>query len=76
MKKTFKLTREKIVIDGVKLYRIVATENMPLHNVTKGDLGGFISSIDNLCGNAWVSGEARVYGEARVSGEARLYSNA
>jgi len=65
-----------------KLWHIRALRSFG--NVSKGDIGGWVESEDNLSqdGNAWVSGNARVSGNAwvsggaRVSGDARVYGGA
>ena len=63
---------------GVTLHRIRAVADIAALGITAGTLGGWIEGEKNLqvCGNAWVSGDARVYGDARVSGDARVYGNA
>ena len=77
MKRKFELTDDTVHTDeGVTLYRIRATEDIPAHGVVAGDLGGFVESVDNLSGNGWVSDDARVYGNAWVYGNARVYGNA
>ena len=58
--KHFELTNESISIGDIKLYRIKATKDLLLHNVKKGDLGGFVQCITNLTDNAWVSDYAKV----------------
>ena len=74
--KHFKLRKDlSIEINGRKLFRIEATENLSKHNVKKGDLGGYVEKESNLSGEAWVSGEAEVSGEARVSGNAFVYGD-
>jgi len=74
--------------DGTVLHQIKATKDLPMHNVKKGDVGGWIEKPENLSDNAWVyrnawvsedaqvSGNARVFGDARVSGKARVYGKA
>ena len=81
--KHFKLLKDdSIEIDGVKLYRIEATRDIPQHGVKKGDRGGYIEKEDNLQDNAWVGRNAKVYGnalvceEAVVTDEARVFENA
>ena len=65
--KYFKLLKDdSIEIDGVKLYRIQATKNLPQHYITKGEKGGYIEKEDNLSDEAWVGGNAKVYGYAKV----------
>ena len=73
--KHFKLTKEVKIFDGITLYRIQATKDLP-NGVKKGDLGGYVEKLENLDGNAWVYGDARVYGDAWVSGNVRVYGNA
>jgi acyl-[acyl carrier protein]--UDP-N-acetylglucosamine O-acyltransferase len=70
------------------LHQIVATEDIPQHNVKKGDIGGWIEKYDNLKDNAWVGDNAmvldnacvydnaRVIQKAYVSGNAQVYGNA
>ena len=79
----YKLRKDlSITIYDRTLFRIEATKDIFIHNVSKGDLGGYVESENNLSGNAWVygdarvSGDARVYGNARVSGNARVYGDA
>ena len=81
--KHFRLLKDdSIEIDGVKLYRIEATKDLPQHDVEKGDLGGYVEDECNLSGNAWVGrnakvyGNAWVYGEAVVTDDARVFENA
>lgn len=77
MSKKFELTDETVVAgDGTVLYRIRAVEDIPARGVRKGDLGGFVESVGNLSGNAWVYGEAQVSGDARVLNNAQVYGNA
>ena len=65
----FELTDQTTVApDGTTLYRIRALRDLPDLGVTAGDLGGYVASVDNLSGDAWVSGDARVYGHAMVYG--------
>jgi hypothetical protein len=56
------------------LYRIKAVKDFTVgnYNVNKGELGGFIQSVKNLSGNAWVYDDAWVFGNAQVSGNARV----
>jgi hypothetical protein len=57
---------------------IVALRDIKRWNIKAGDIGGIISSENNLSqdGNAWVYGDAQVYGNARVYGDARVSGNA
>lgn len=73
--KKYELTTDTKSIFGKRYFRIRAL--VDFGNVSKGDLGGYIESEDNLSndtgyGNAWVGGEAYVGGDARVVGEARV----
>ena len=71
--KHFRLLKDdSIEIDGVKLYRIEATKDLPQHDVEKGDLGGYVEDECNLSGNAWVGRNAEVFGNACVSGETEV----
>ena len=76
--KKYELTTDTKSIFGKRYFRIRAL--VDFGNVSKGDLGGYIESEDNLSndtgyGNAWVGGDAWVGGEARVDGEAYVDSN-
>lgn len=73
--KKYELTTDTKSIFGKRYFRIRAL--VDFGNVSKGDLGGYIESEDNLSndtgyGNAWVGGEAYVGGDAWVVGEARV----
>ena len=73
--KKYELTTDTKSIFGKRYFRIRAL--VDFGNVSKGDLGGYIESEDNLSndtgyGNAWVGGEAYVGGDARVVGAARV----
>ena len=72
----YKLTEETKVVAGVTLHRIQALKSFG--NVTKGDLGGWIESEDNLShsGDCWVYRYARVFGDAEVFGYAKVFGNA
>ncbi len=63
---------------GKKLYRIQAVVDMPLHQIHKGDLGGWIESPDNLpqLGNGWIDEYALVYENAIVTGNALVTGHA
>ena len=76
MAKYYKLTEEKIFIDGVVLHRIECTDIIPGKDVKVGEKGGFIETKKNLYGNAWVYGDAMVSGNAEVCGNAEVYGNA
>lgn len=70
----YELTDETIEFDGHTLHRIGCTEDF--RSITKGTLGGFVEEYENLCGDAWVGGNAKVYGDASVSGIALVKDNA
>ena len=82
MKKYELLKDDTKEISGRTLYRIKALRDFG--DVTKGDLGGYIESENNLShydnaevyGNAWVFGNARVCGDAEVYGNADVFDNA
>jgi len=69
--KHFEFTdKTKTFSDGTILKQIRATKDLPIYNVKKGDVGGWIEKEENLSENAWVSGNAHIFGNARVSGNA------
>lgn len=77
----YTLTTEDMLVHertGDVLYRIRANRDIPRHNVKKGDLGGFISSINVLSqeGDCWVLEDAVVTGDSHISGNAIIYDNA
>ena len=76
MEKKYELTDETKIINGKKLYRIMALKDFD--TVKKGDLGGFVQNEDNLSheGNCWVSDEACVFDRATVDDNAKIFGNA
>ena len=77
MKKYKLLKKDTIKIGSKTLFRIQAT--VSFGSVVKGELGGYIESEKNLeqmSGDAWVSGDAQVYGDAWVHGDAQVSDNA
>ena len=74
MKKYELLKDDTKIMSGRTLYRIKALRDFG--NVTKGDLGGYIESENNLshCGNAMVYDNAMVYGNAMVCGDVVIKS--
>ena len=78
MKKHFELIETDFIhlSQTVTLKRIRATVDSPVFSIRAGDIGGYVQSLSNLEGNAWVYGNARVYGNAQVYGDARVYGNA
>jgi len=74
-KQEFELTSESIVnAFGIKLFRIKSLVKGKYYN--KGELGGFVESLNLTNGDARVYGNAWVYGDAQVYGNARVYGNA
>lgn len=72
MEKKYEMLKDDCVSFGYreewhKLYRIKALRDFC--DVSKGDIGGYIESEDNLShsGACWVYGDARVFDEARVT---------
>ena len=78
--KDVSLTDESIIHEGIKLFRIIATEDFG--DVRRGDKGGYVESLSNISGDAWVDDEAMVYGsalimdQAKVTGKAHVSQNA
>ena len=73
----FEFTGETKVVLGITLKQIRAL--VSLGAVAKGEIGGWIEkegNLSQLCGDAWVSGNARVCGNAWVSGNAQVSGNA
>ena len=48
MKRHYEFTGETKRFYDKKLYRIQATEDLPLHEVKQGELGGWIEKYENL----------------------------
>lgn len=63
---------------GVKLHRIKALVDIPLHKVKAGDLGGYVQHKFNLSHNdeSWVGGDAVIMGLATVKDNALVTDNA
>ena len=87
MDKKYKLTDNTTTIKAgahpsitrdIKLFRIKALIDIPLHGVKKGHLGGWIEKEDNLSqfGSCWVSGQAAVFENAHVSDSALVTDDA
>ncbi len=82
MKKKYALgDRTMQLTDGTILHRIQALktfEDVFGNTVTKGDLGGWVQSEDNLSheGRSWIYDDARAYGKSRVLDDAALYGKA
>lgn len=61
---------------GHTLHRIRATRDLDNRNVKKGDLGGWVESLDNIQDNGWVADEAMVYDGAVVNGHGTVSGKA
>ena len=72
----YKLTNEKIIVDGHVLYRIKALCNFG--NVKAGDLGGFIENEKNLShiGNCWIYDNGKAYGSSSITDDATVRDEA
>lgn len=59
----------------LKLFRIRALFDIPIHSVKKGDLGGFVQGYANLSqeGRSWIGGDAKVFDSALVDGDAIVH---
>ena len=73
--------QDRILHNGVWLYRIVATRNIHRHHqdpIPFGEKGGYVEHANNLShrGECWIYDNAKVFGNARVTGEARIYDYA
>ena len=67
---------EKVIAPGRTVKRIRALVAIAALGITPGTTGGYVEKVENLYGNAWVSGDAWVYGNARVYGDAQVSGNA
>ena len=74
--KHFKLSDESIEHNSHKLFRIIATVDIPSANVAAGDMGGYVEHENNLHDFAWVADDAKVYERAKVSGYAIVMNRA
>lgn len=74
--KKYEFTGEIINHRGRTLHRIRA--KISFGNVTKGSIGGFVESEDNLSddGCSWIFGNAMVYDCAMIYGDAIVYDDA
>lgn len=75
------LEQDCIIVDGRKLYRIQAKENLALPDgtfVMAGETGGYIEKMDNLSadGMCWVDNNAKVFGDAKVTDNALVANDA
>jgi carbonic anhydrase/acetyltransferase-like protein (isoleucine patch superfamily) len=75
MDNNYEFTGKTKIVDNHTLHRIRCTKKVH-KNVDPGDLGGWIETIENLNGNAWVGDNAKVYGKAKVFGNAWVGDNA
>jgi carbonic anhydrase/acetyltransferase-like protein (isoleucine patch superfamily) len=76
MKKYRLIKEDKIIVDGIPLYRIICVT--PFAYIEENSKGGYIEKESNLSqeGNAWVFGSAKVFGDARVFSDAQVYDDA
>ena len=74
--KKYFMTADTIVVDGLKLSRIMAIRDFG--NVKAGELGGYIYREWNLShyDTCWVSDNAQVRGNAYVGGSAQVRDSA
>lgn len=72
----FKLSDESIEHNGHKLFRIIATVDIPNANVAAGDIGGYVEHENNLHDFAWVADDAKIYERAKISGYAIVMNRA
>lgn len=71
MEGCIELTETKTVNKyGTLVSRIRATQDIPYHNVKKGDLGGWASHEECVEDNAWIADEAQVFGNATIKDNA------
>lgn len=65
-------------IEPQKMYQLKALRDIPLHNVKKGDLGGYVQEVSTLSheGACWVGGQAQVVYNVRISGDSLIDGNA
>ena len=73
--KKYKLTNISMRYEGRTLYRIRALKDFL--NVEKGDLGGWVSSEDNLSqeGDCWIYDEAKCMDNARMYDNSKMHDN-
>lgn len=80
--KHFELTDKTMVFLGRTVYRIRALIDIPSQNVKKGDIGGYVESLDNLHHSSWVfdygivCDNAKLYENSSVAGTAKVYGRA
>lgn len=57
-----------------KMFRIRALRDIPVHNVKKGDWGGYVQETNTLSheGACWVGGEAQAIYNVRITGNALI----
>lgn len=74
--KKYELTKQAIVVNGKKLYRIKALKDFT--GVRAGDFGGWVQSEKNLSqeGESWIFDEAMAFENALVTGNAKLHGEA
>ena len=72
--KKYKLSNITMKFEGRTLYRVIALKDFA--NVKKGDLGGWVSSEDNLShyGNCWVYNNAMCMDNSRMFDNSKMYN--
>ena len=77
-RKKYHITKEFKEYDSYKVYRIKASNDIPIYNIKRGDFGGWIQNEFNLSqeGTCWVGDEAIVIEDARILGKCFFGGNA
>lgn len=70
MSNNYELSTETENFNGIVCYRVRAIRNIPGLGIFKGDLGGWVQSLDNVEDNAVIAGNARATGNAVVKDNA------
>ena len=75
IERKYELTNESMEFEGHTLHRIKAL--VDFSGFTKGTLGGWIESEDNLSheDGCWIHGESKVFGDARIRKSAQTRDN-
>ena len=76
MEKKYRLSESYIVMNGVRLYRIIATKDFG--RIKEGSIGGYVESEYNLShsNDCWIYDKSKVYGDARVIDNAKVFEKA
>jgi len=77
MKKYELLSDYKFQVGKSILYRIKYLKDIPVHNIKKGDFGGWLENESNLSqiDDCVVLNDAAIYGEAEISWNAKVSGN-